>query len=138
MSRDFGRGTDFVCFDDEMDASGGVHVIQTFVSLDVSEEKQIKGRTARQGNQGSYSLVLLDTELTAINISIEMIRKFEASGQRYTDIDRYRRAMCDTTFQKSLTSSKGNERNHKNSIAFLDALYRNDVRAVKEYLSSEF
>jgi predicted transcriptional regulator len=138
MSRNFGRGTDFICFDDDMDASGGVHVIQTFVSLDVSEEKQIKGRTARQGNQGSYSLVLLDTTLEAINISIEMIRKFEASGQRYTEIDRYRRAMCDTTFQKGLSSLKSNERNHKSSVDFLEALHRNDVHAVKEFLVSIF
>jgi predicted transcriptional regulator len=136
MSRNFGRGTDFICFDDDMDASGGVHVIQTFVSLDVSEEKQIKGRTARQGNQGSYSLVLLDTKLEAINISIEIIRKFEASGQRYTEIDRYRRAMCDTTFQKGLSSLKSNERNHRSSVAFLEALHRNDVHAVKEFLVS--
>jgi preprotein translocase subunit SecA len=43
----FGRGTDFICFDKDVDAAGGVLVIQTFLSEDYSEEVQIKGRTAR-------------------------------------------------------------------------------------------
>ena len=54
MIREFGRGTDFKCFDNRMLKGGGVHVIQTFFSLDLSEEIQIKGRTARQGENGSY------------------------------------------------------------------------------------
>ena len=59
MIREFGRGTDFKCFDSRMLKDGGVHVIQTFFSLDLSEEIQIKGRTARQGENGSYRLVSL-------------------------------------------------------------------------------
>jgi len=35
-----------------------VHVIQTFLSEELSEEIQIKGRAARQGQDGSYSMVL--------------------------------------------------------------------------------
>ena len=54
MIREFDRGTDFKCFDSRMLSDGGVHVIQTFFSLDLSEEIQIKGRTARQGENGSY------------------------------------------------------------------------------------
>jgi len=46
MLREFGRGTAFKCFDRRMLKDGGVHVIQTFFSLDLSEETQIKGRTA--------------------------------------------------------------------------------------------
>ena len=57
-SRMYGRGTDFKIFDDRMEACGGLHVLQTFFSGDLSEEVQIQGRSARQGNQGSYSLVL--------------------------------------------------------------------------------
>jgi uncharacterized protein YegL len=57
-SRMYGRGTDFKIFDDRMEACGGLHVLQTFFSADLSEEVQIQGRCARQGNQGSYSLVL--------------------------------------------------------------------------------
>lgn len=37
--------------------AGGVHVIQTFFSTDIAEEVQIKGRCARQGEEGSYRYV---------------------------------------------------------------------------------
>jgi preprotein translocase subunit SecA len=48
MSSAFGRGTDFVIRNDKIKEMGGLHVIHVFLSLDESEEVQIKGRTARQ------------------------------------------------------------------------------------------
>ena len=33
LMREFGRGTDFICHDEEMDRAGGVHVIQTFIEF---------------------------------------------------------------------------------------------------------
>ncbi|ETO03087.1 hypothetical protein RFI_34323 [Reticulomyxa filosa] len=63
FTKAFGRGTDFVCRDLIVAANGGVHVIQTFLSEELSEEVQIKGRTARQGSYGSYSLILCDRSL---------------------------------------------------------------------------
>ena len=58
-TRIYGRGTDFKIHDDRMEKCGGMHVIQTFFSRDLSEEIQIMGRCARQGCRGSYSQVLL-------------------------------------------------------------------------------
>jgi preprotein translocase subunit SecA len=57
MIRDFGRGTDFKCFDRRVLDAGGVHVIQSFFSKEISEEIQIKGRCARQGANGSFRYV---------------------------------------------------------------------------------
>jgi hypothetical protein len=57
LIRDYGRGTDFKCFDTRMLDSGGTHVIQAFYSPEQSEEIQVKGRTARQGTKGSYRCV---------------------------------------------------------------------------------
>lgn len=54
----FGRGSDFVSYDDKLQENGGVHVLQTFPSSDSSEEVQFQGRTARQGKRGTYSLIL--------------------------------------------------------------------------------
>ena len=54
LIREYGRGTDFKCFDSKVLGAGGVHVIQAFFSVDIAEEMQIKGRTARQGAEGSY------------------------------------------------------------------------------------
>ncbi|XP_047141208.2 protein translocase subunit SecA isoform X2 [Hydra vulgaris] len=48
LTRAFGRGTDFVCNDRNVVTNGGVHVVQTFFSEELSEEVQIQGRTARQ------------------------------------------------------------------------------------------
>ena len=61
----FGRGTDFFCKDNKLTNAGGVHVLQTFLSLQKAEEVQIQGRTARQGKQGSFGLVLLEADLEA-------------------------------------------------------------------------
>lgn len=59
----FGRGTDFFCKDEKVESNGGVHVVQAFLSEELSEEIQIQGRTARQGKKGTYSMVLLDKDL---------------------------------------------------------------------------
>ena len=58
MTDSFGRGTDFIVLNEDINAQGGVHVIQAFLSLDESEEVQIKGRTARQNNEGSYDAII--------------------------------------------------------------------------------
>mmetsp|Transcript_644 Transcript_644/g.1286 ORF Transcript_644/g.1286 Transcript_644/m.1286 type:complete len:578 (-) Transcript_644:236-1969(-) len=59
----FGRGTDFFCKDEGVEKNGGVHIMQTFLSEEISEEVQIQGRTARQGKRGSYQMILLDSDL---------------------------------------------------------------------------
>ncbi|KAL3806273.1 hypothetical protein ACHAXA_000871 [Cyclostephanos tholiformis] len=53
----FGRGTDFFCKDEVVESNGGVHIIQTFLSEEPSEEIQIQGRTARQGKRGTFQLI---------------------------------------------------------------------------------
>lgn len=63
ITKSFGRGTDFICRDEKVRNEGGVHVLQVFFSRELSEEVQIIGRTARQGDPGSFSMVLLDSEL---------------------------------------------------------------------------
>ena len=67
LTRSFGRGTDFVVLDEEVKKNGGVHVIQTFFSEDIAEEVQIQGRTARQGEQGSFSMILKFESLEQYN-----------------------------------------------------------------------
>ena len=49
-------------------ANGGVHVIQTFFSETESEEIQIKGRTCRQDNPGSYELVVFIPDLWNLGV----------------------------------------------------------------------
>ncbi|CAF3356787.1 unnamed protein product [Rotaria sp. Silwood2] len=88
FTRTYGRGTDFVCHDQTVAANGGTHVIQTFLSEEFLEEKQIKGRTARQSDQGSYSMILLDRDLEKFHIEkvhIEDIKKGKGFLTRITN-----------------------------------------------------
>ena len=74
LVRIFGRGQDFVVHDKKVVREfGGVHVIQTFLSVDPSEEVQVRGRTARSSNVGSYRLVLCYEDLQALVSSYEMV-----------------------------------------------------------------
>lgn len=84
LTRAFGRGTDFVCYDDNLLESGGAHVISTFFSSDISEEIQMMGRTARQGNCGSFSFVVEEEELVdEFHADINDMRK---SGKIYSTL----------------------------------------------------
>jgi hypothetical protein len=68
--RVFGRGLDFISRDTAVDAAGGVHVIQTFFSDFLSEEIQIRGRTARQSKRGSYKMILLSSDLVKLGLGL--------------------------------------------------------------------
>ena len=63
LPRVFGRGLDFKVFDKKVKGNGGVHVIQTFLSEEKTEEIQIMGRTCRQGANGTYKMILLQDDL---------------------------------------------------------------------------
>jgi hypothetical protein len=75
MSSAFGRGTDFVLRNDAIKEKGGLHIIHAFLSLDESEEVQIKGRTARQNGKGSYDCTLDDGWLEQLAIMPSQIPK---------------------------------------------------------------
>ena len=80
-SRMYGRGTDFKIFDDRMEKAGGMHVLQTFFSRDLSEEVQIMGRCARQGNKGSYSQVLLSASVAKdFDLTAETVQGWEPAA----------------------------------------------------------
>jgi hypothetical protein len=69
----FGRGLDFVCESSRVNGNGGVHVIQTFLSQEKSEEAQIQGRTCRQGQKGSYRMILLKDDLIQVQNDVQFI-----------------------------------------------------------------
>jgi preprotein translocase subunit SecA len=69
MSSSFGRGTDFAILNDKIKENGGLHVIHAFLSLDESEEVQIKGRTARQNCKGSYDCIISEDWLEELDLT---------------------------------------------------------------------
>jgi len=73
LTRSYGRGVDFL-----MPTGHQVVVVQTFLSSLVSEQTQIKGRTARQGQPGQYRLVLcgehLEGKMAFTSAEVEQMR----------------------------------------------------------------
>ena len=63
VTRQYGRGTDFVCHDERVKKFGGVHLIITFYALDESENQQLEGRTCRQDDPGSSQQILWTEDL---------------------------------------------------------------------------
>ena len=135
LTRDFGRGTDFICQDMELNRSGGVHVIQTFVSEQISEETQIQGRTSRQGQNGSYSMILLNTELETLGITDRDIDLMLKSGQRHTKINEFRVEHFKKTYPATLKYCEEIKEDHNQSNEFLDNLYRGNISTVKQFIS---
>jgi len=76
VTKAFGRGTDFICHDEIVKRNGGIHVIQTFFCSDIGEEIQIKGRTARQGQEGSFQVILKYEDPQRYGITEEIVDQF--------------------------------------------------------------
>ena len=138
FSRIHGRGLDFMCHDPAVEKDGGIHVVQTFLSIEKSEEIQITGRTARQEKSGSFKLVLLKSDLE------------ERFGVTSKDIDEQPLAPHCTTydFLQSKRSEKCNERAsersrivarakamHTSSVEFVDALLSDNREKLLRYLN---
>ncbi|CAL6043111.1 Helicase-related_protein [Hexamita inflata] len=137
ITREFGRGTDFVCYDKTIDGHGGVHVIQTFFSDELSEEKQIKGRTARQGNNGSYSLVLLDGELEKYGLVTRDIETMKARSELYSTIDPKRQAFFEGKYPERIRNIKQIKEDHVKTNKFVQSLLGGNINAVKEFVIAE-
>jgi len=138
LTRVFGRGLDFVCRDDKVEAAGGVHVIQTFLSEDVSEEIQIKGRTARQGKKGSFTMILNQEDLIkGFSLSAVTINDEKKSAKLYEFLDKTRRSQFD---RKSADRKGIIERSlalHKESLEYRTNLLAGNSTRVFEYLNKQ-
>ncbi len=80
MLRVYGRGSDFICHNQDLVKKGGVHVICSFLPESEAEKIQIEGRTCRQDDSGSIKYILLKSDLPkiktvdlSVNISDETI-----------------------------------------------------------------
>lgn len=116
-TRAFGRGTDFSCRDREVEENGGVHVILTFWPELKTEFTQIMGRTARQGNEGSFQMILYMEDLKSFNIEVEQILKLQDAKADILDFLSEKRDELANTLQKDDTESLINlTKNHEYSL----------------------
>lgn len=134
LSREFGRGTDFRCYDDRLDRHGGLHVLQTFFSDSVSEEIQIKGRTARQGNKGSYSMVITEQSLDRYGLDAKAISRIKRQGKLYTSVNEARNRFFDQEYKENLRHTDVILERHQESMAFAADVLHNRMDKVRLFL----
>jgi Mg-chelatase subunit ChlD len=135
--RIYGRGLDFVCYDKTV-MLNGVYVLQTFLSADISEEEQIKGRTCRQGAKGKYKMVLLAEDITSwgetpvptggreqkhgnsenlgLNIDMKRLKAMQAVD-KYAELDGKRRAWFSQQSQQRQQQVQAALERHQQSTA---------------------
>lgn len=63
ITRAFARGIDFIIYESNVITLGGAHMIVTFTIEEKSEEMQILGRVARQGDPGSSVFIISDQNI---------------------------------------------------------------------------
>ena len=127
MIRDFGRGTDFKCHDKTLIDAGGVHVIQAFFSDDKSEEIQVKGRCARQGADGSYSMVINCDQLRRdLRINHEEVNIIRAGGLRWNRLNDIRNTLSKEKFKDRLAIVVSEEDLHYRTYACLMAMLKRE------------
>ena len=106
LTKEFGRGVDFQA-EAKVNDGGGMHVIQTFFSMDVKEETQIKGRTARKDESGSYELVLCLEHL-----------KSATKNTTYSELDKQRREIENSLVEDKMETIKKNKEVHDKTLSF--------------------
>jgi len=127
----FGRGLDFVCHYEPGSTMEkmGVKVIQTFLSESITEEIQIKGRTARQGQCGSYELVLCTPHLATFGITeLQITEQRKFIGQMYSYLNMTRNEHFETTSNKRMANVDHAAKRDQVSIAYLDSLVNYDPK----------
>ncbi|CAF4303167.1 unnamed protein product [Rotaria sp. Silwood2] len=135
LTRIFGRGTDFICRNQQVLANGGIHVLQTFFSEELSEEYQIMGRGARQGDRGSYRILLLDSDLEwVLGADWKEQIPIITGSTLYATLDRGRNMLYESKCAAKQVGIEQCKREHQASRNFMKALSEGDIDAVKMFL----
>ena len=118
-----------------MEASGGIHVIQTFMSEEESEEVQIMGRTARQGTKGSFSMILSEEDLQVLEVTPQEIIAARQEGKLYTRLHEKRLAYFDKTFDEKMKDIDAIMDNHVGSQEFLRNIADGETAEALRYMT---
>lgn len=113
LTKYFGRGLDFQT-ETSVNEKNGIHVIQTFFSLDIKEEIQIKGRTARKDESGSYQLILCLDHLQ--KLSLKNITQLT----NYEQLDEMRKEKIDSFCATNLKQIEENKAAHDQTLDFFE------------------
>jgi flagellin-specific chaperone FliS len=123
LTRDFGRGTNFMCCDDHVLRNGGVHVVQTFLSASLSEQIQIMGRTARLDHPGTFSMVLDSQTLPDFGVSASDVADIRAGSKRlYEYINQQRVQTFNANYPEKVKTVVASAAEHEASMEFIQHL----------------
>ncbi|CAF4020109.1 unnamed protein product [Rotaria sp. Silwood2] len=138
LTRTFGRGTDFICRNRQVLANGGIHVLQTFFSEELSEEYQIMGRGARQGDRGSYRMILLDCDLERF-LGADWDKKISkiTGSTLYDTLNKARNALYESKCAAKEVGIEQCRHEHQVSKSFMDALLEGKMDIVKKVLTEK-
>jgi len=120
-TRIFGRGVDFICRDDNTRSAGGVHVIQTFLSNSEAEFTQIKGRTARQGDPGTFELILHEADLL-IGISKQDLAHATANATLFNVLNSAKDAHYNSEVKTLIEKAESVKPIHELTLKYYSAL----------------
>ncbi|CAF2001897.1 unnamed protein product [Rotaria magnacalcarata] len=138
LTRTFGRGTDFICRNQQLLLNGGMHVVQTFFSEELSEEYQIMGRGARQGDRGSYRMILSDKDLEwVLGSSWEEELPKIVGTTLYQTLNEARNARYESKCGAKHLGIKQCRDKHKASKAFMVALTTGNMETIIKFLKEE-
>ena len=117
----FGRGSDFISYDSRLQENGGVHVLYTFVPLTASEEWQGQGRTARQGQKGSFGLLLnADDLLEHLSLPSTILQDGQGEGYKRIQAARMKKQETESaSIAKELQNAQAHDSISRSFVAAL-------------------
>ena len=110
-------------------------MIQAFLSEALSEEIQIKGRAARQGENGSYSMILSIKDLEKFLIKPEDIEKH--NDDKYNFLNEKRNAFFNLQYAENTKYVENIKEKHNLTSEFIENIFRGEMKQVKDFILKE-
>ena len=101
----------------------------------LSEEIQIKGRTARQGENGSYSMILSVKDLEKYLIKPEKIE--EHSDDKYKYLDEKRNTFFNLQYAENTKYVENIKEKHNLTSHFIENIFKGEIDLVKDFIIKE-
>ena len=134
MTRLYGRGIDFICREKALIDSGGVHIISTFYPESLIEEIQIKGRTCRQDDPGSFRKILFIEDLLKEGL-ISNVEEY-SKQQDWDFLATKRQEVYSRKFEAIHQTLESNKNKHQVSLELAKNIEDGDTETVYSKLKS--
>eukprot|EP01087_Luapelamoeba_hula_P009891 TRINITY_DN2588_c0_g1_i2.p1 TRINITY_DN2588_c0_g1~~TRINITY_DN2588_c0_g1_i2.p1 ORF type:complete len:2562 (+),score=268.54 TRINITY_DN2588_c0_g1_i2:39-7724(+) len=127
------RGLDFLCVDQKVEAAGGMVVIMTYLPEDLSDEVQIRGRTARQGNKGAFKVILHGPSLIEkYGIDVAELNRQRGGSTLYDFLYQTRIAYMNSKAEERTGVIDRSKALHDATLDYSDTFRRHGSPAIKE------